>query len=136
MIKILIIDNILKDRTFIQNTLLQEGYHVFQAENGNIGFMMALKEKPDLIILEVVLPKLDGFEILEKLKKETITTNIPVIFLSKKDKKEDFRNGMNAGAEDYLLKPFHKEDLIKARLIFLACHSRNLALIFLELRQF
>jgi PAS domain S-box-containing protein len=113
MIKILIIDNILKDREFVYNTLLPEGYEVFQAKNGAIGFIMALQEKPDLIISEVVLPELSGLEMLKKLNKQT-TTNIPLIFLSKKDKKEDVRKGMNAGAEDYLLKPSHKEDLLKA----------------------
>jgi len=113
MTKILIIDNTLSDRMLVSNTLLLAGYDVFQAKNGSVGFIMALKEKPDLIISEVVLPELSGLEMLKKLNKET-TTNIPLIFLSKKDKKEDVRNGMNAGAEDYLLKPFNKEDLLKA----------------------
>jgi PAS domain S-box-containing protein len=113
MNKILIVDNSLEDRTLLHNTLLQEGYHIFQAKNGAIGFIMALKENPDLIISEVVLPELTGLEMLKKLNKET-ATNIPLIFLSKKDKKEDVRNGMNAGAEDYLLKPSNKEDLLKA----------------------
>jgi PAS domain S-box-containing protein len=113
MTKILIVDNTLEDREDVYNTFLQEGYQVFQAKNGSVGFIMALKENPDLIISEVVLPELTGLEMLKKLNKEA-TTNIPLIFLSKKDKKEDVRNGMNAGAEDYLLKPFNKEDLLKA----------------------
>ena len=111
MKKILIVDNALEEREDVYNILLLEGYQVFQAENGSVGFKKALKENPDLIISEVVLPELSGLEMLKKLNKETIT-NIPLIFLSKKNKKEDVRNGMNAGAEDYLEKPFDKEELI------------------------
>ncbi|PQB06748.1 hypothetical protein BST83_05950 [Polaribacter filamentus] len=111
MTKILIVDNTLEEREDVYNTLLLEGYQVFQAENGSVGFKKALKENPDLIISEVVLPELTGLEMLKKLNKET-TTNIPLIFLSKKNKKEDVRNGMNAGAENYLEKPFDKKELI------------------------
>jgi len=111
MKKILIVDNVLDEREDVYNILLLEGYQVFQAENGSVGFKKALKENPDLIISEVILPKLTGLEMLVKLHKET-RTNIPLIFLSKKTKKEDVRNGMNAGAEDYLEKPFDKEELI------------------------
>ena len=111
MKKILIVDNTIEEREDVYNILLLEGYQVFQAENGSVGFIMALKENPDLIISEVILPKLTGLGMLKKLNKET-TTNIPLIFLSKKNKKEDVRNGMNAGAEDYLEKPFDKEELI------------------------
>jgi PAS domain S-box-containing protein len=114
MTKILIVDNTLEAREDVSNILLLEGYQVFQAKDGSVGFKIALKENPDLIISEVVLPKLTGFGMLQKLKKEIKTTNIPLIFLSKKDKKEDISNGINAGAEDYLLKPFNKEYLIKA----------------------
>tara|TARA_B110000046_G_scaffold185956_2_gene230763 strand:- start:3198 stop:7577 length:4380 start_codon:yes stop_codon:yes gene_type:complete len=124
MTKILIVDNTLEAREDIYNTFLQEGYQVFQAKNGSVGFIMALKENPDLIISEVVLPELTGIEMLKKLQKET-TTNIPLIFLSKKDKKEDVRNGMNAGAEDYLLKPFNKEDLLKAVKRIIKKHQLN-----------
>jgi PAS domain S-box-containing protein len=111
MYKLLIVEDTLTIREELLDILTLEGYQVFQAENGSVGFKKALKEHPDLIISEAVLPKLSGLEMLKKLNKKT-TTNIPLIFLSKKNKKEDVRNGMNAGAEDYLEKPFDKEELI------------------------
>ena len=80
MKKILIVDNVLDEREDVYNILLLEGYQVFQAENGSVGFKKALKENPDLIISEVILPKLTGLEMLVKLHKET-RTNIPLIFL-------------------------------------------------------
>ena len=112
MKKILIVDNTLASTEVVYNILLLEGYQVFQAESGETGIEMALKENPDLIISEVLLPEINGFEMLEKLKKEQRTTNIPLIFLSKKDKKEDFRAGMNSGAEDYLTKPLNANELL------------------------
>jgi PAS domain S-box-containing protein len=113
MSKILIVDNALKIREEVCGILVREGYQVFQAENGTIGFKMALKECPDLIISEVQLPIQNDLEMFEALQKEQKTTNIPLLILSEKSEKEDVRNGMDAGAADYLAKPFNSKNLIK-----------------------
>jgi two-component system sensor histidine kinase/response regulator len=75
---------------------------------------MALKEKPDLILLDILMPELDGFEMFKKLQKDKKKMSIPLIFLSAKGKKTDIRFGMNLGAEDYLTKPINVNDLMNA----------------------
>jgi DNA-binding response OmpR family regulator len=114
MCKILIIEDTIAIREEIYDILVMEGYHVFQAENGKTGFDMALKENPDLIISDILMPELNGFEMFDKLQKNTKTASIPLIFLSAKAEKEDVRTGMNLGAEDYLTKPIHVDDLVNA----------------------
>jgi PAS domain S-box-containing protein len=112
MFKILIVEDTLAIREEVCDILLLEGYQVFQAENGETGFDMALKELPDLILSDILMPKLNGFEMFEKLQKNKKTCGISLIFLSAKGEKEDVRTGMNAGAEDYLVKPVNTEELI------------------------
>ncbi|PKV65874.1 MULTISPECIES: response regulator [unclassified Polaribacter] len=114
MHKILIVEDTLSIREEVFDILTMEGYTVFQAENGEIGFEMALKEKPDLIISDILMPEMNGFEMFEKLHKEKKTKSIPLIFLSAKGEKRDIRIGMNLGAEDYLTKPVNIDDLMSA----------------------
>ena len=111
--KILIVEDTLIIKEEVYDILSLEGYEVFQAENGKIGYQVALKKLPDLIISDILMPKLNGFEMFEKLQKHKKTKNIPLIFLSAKGEKEDIRSGMNAGAEDYLVKPINTEELVK-----------------------
>ena len=89
-----------------------EGYTVFEAENGSIGFEIALKKHPDLIISDIKMPGIHGFEMYKKLQNNKTTKLIPLIFLSAKAEKSDIRAGMNLGAEDYLTKPIDVEDLL------------------------
>ena len=112
MHKILIVEDTLSIREEVFDILTMEGYTVFQAENGEIGFEMALKEKPDLIISDILMPEMNGFEMFEKLNKKKKTKSIPLIFLSAKGEKRDIRIGMNLGAEDYLRKPVNIDDLV------------------------
>lgn len=112
MFKILIVEDTVAIREEVCDILLLEGYLVYQAENGETGFNMALKERPDLIISDILMPKLNGFEMFKKLQKNKKTSSIPLIFLSAKGEKADVRTGMNAGAEDYLVKPVNTDDLI------------------------
>jgi|GEM_PF-1319988 len=112
MYKILIVEDTLAIREEICDILLMEGYAVFQAENGKIGFEMALKELPDLIISDILMPHLNGIEMFKKLQKDENTIGIPLIFLSAKGEKADVRIGMNVGAEDYLIKPVNTDELI------------------------
>jgi len=114
MHKILIVEDTLAIREEVRDILEMEGYQVFQAENGGIGFEVALKEGPDLIISDILMPPLDGFQMFQKLQSYEETRNIPLIFLSAKGEKEDIRIGMNLGAEDYLSKPININDLVNA----------------------
>ena len=112
MFKILIVEDTLTIREEINDILVMEGYTVFEAENGSIGFEIALKKHPDLIISDILMPKLNGFEMYKKLQNNKTTKLIPLIFLSAKAEKSDIRAGMNLGAEDYLTKPIDVEDLL------------------------
>ena len=112
MFKILIVEDTLTIREEIHDILVMEGYTVFEAENGSIGFEIALKKHPDLIISDILMPKLNGFEMYKKLQNNKTTKLIPLIFLSAKAEKSDIRAGMNLGAEDYLTKPIDVEDLL------------------------
>ena len=114
MYTLLIVEDTVAIREEICDILIMEGFTVFQAENGKIGFEIALKENPDLIISDILMPELDGFMMFEKLQNDKRTRNIPLIFLSAKGEKEDIRRGMNLGAEDYLTKPININDLVNA----------------------
>jgi two-component system sensor histidine kinase/response regulator len=114
MYKVLIVEDTLAIREEIHDILFMEGYEVFQAENGLIGFEIALIEQPDLIISDILMPGLSGFEMFEKLQANKKTASIPLIFLSAKAEREDIRTGMNLGADDYLTKPLNINDLLNA----------------------
>ncbi len=119
MYKILVIedDNFL--RCNISELLSSEGYIAEAAENGKIGLEKARNIIPDLIISDIMMPELSGFEVLEELQKDPNTAIIPFIFLTAKVERENLRKGMNLGADDYLSKPFDLENLlltIEARL--------------------
>ncbi|SRR6056297_1157652 len=81
-----------------------ENFNVVIAEDGEKGCELALKEKPNIILLDIKLPKLDGFEVLKKLKSKKETSNIPVILLTNLSQKEDKDKGIELGADDYLVK--------------------------------
>ena len=112
MFKILIVEDTLAVREEIYDILLMEGYKVFQAKNGLEGYELALNESPDLIISDILMPKLNGFEMFKKLKENIKTMHIPLIFLSAKGENKDRKFGMNLGAENYLTKPINVNDLI------------------------
>lgn len=114
MYKVLIVEDTLAIREEIYDILVMEGYEVFQAKNGLIGFEVALKEHPDLIVSDILMPALNGFEMFKKLQANKKTASIPLIFLSAKAEREDIRTGMNLGAEDYLTKPLNINDLLNA----------------------
>ncbi|TXD46867.1 response regulator transcription factor [Polaribacter sp. IC073] len=114
MYKILIVEDTLTIREEVCDILEMEGYSVFQAINGKIGFEMSIKEHPDLIISDILMPSVDGFEMFNQLQSHKETSAIPLIFLSAKGEKEDIRIGMNLGAEDYLTKPINVNDLVNA----------------------
>ncbi len=90
------------------------GYKVQTAENGKVGVAMALQQKPDLIICDIMMPVLDGYGVLHLLNKNPELTGIPFIFLTAKAERSDFRKGMEMGADDYITKPFSDIELLNA----------------------
>jgi len=111
---ILIIEDETSIRRLIKEILCLENYLVIEAENGKKGLESAIKEKPDLILCDVMMPDLDGYEVLRQLQQNQVTQRIPFIFLTAKATKSDLRKGMNLGADDYITKPFEEEDLLQA----------------------
>jgi len=111
---ILIIENNDHIRENTEEILQFANYKVFTAANGKIGVEMALRERPDLIVCDIVLTLLDGYGVLHMLRKNQATRNIPFIFLTARTEKEDFRKGMELGADDYITKPFSESDLLKS----------------------
>jgi DNA-binding response OmpR family regulator len=94
--------------------LEQSNYKMITAENGKTGVELAKKNLPDLIICDIMMPELDGYEVLEMLSKDPKTESIPFIFLTAKSERSDMRKGMSLGADDYITKPFEETELIGA----------------------
>jgi len=114
MSRILVIEDDSKLRANICELLVSENYDVENAENGLIGLEKVSKYCPDLIISDIMMPQMNGYELLKKLLKSPETATIPLIFLSAKAEPEHLREGMNLGADDYLFKPFRITDLLNA----------------------
>ncbi len=114
MAKILVIE----DDELILNNILElldaEEYETLKAENGLEGVNIARKELPDLILCDIMMPELDGYGVFQELQSETLTAEIPFIFLTAMSEKKDFRKGMSLGADDYLTKPFTRKELLEA----------------------
>ena len=87
------------------------GYNVLTAENGKRGVDIALREKPALIICDIMMPELDGYGVLHLVRKNPATESTPFIFLTAKTERSDFRKGMEMGADDYITKPFDSVEL-------------------------
>ena len=102
--KILIIEDDKFLRELITRKLVNEGYQTIEAVDGEEGVRTAKAEKPDLILLDLILPGIDGFEALARIRKDQETTNLPVIILSNLGQKEDIERGLRLGATDYLIK--------------------------------
>lgn len=114
MKKILLIEDNDDLRENTAEILTLANYTVFTADNGKIGVEIALKELPDIIICDIMMPILDGYGTLHLLSKNPITANIPFIFLTAKADQIDFRKGMEMGADDYITKPFDDIQLLNA----------------------
>jgi CheY-like chemotaxis protein len=112
--KILLIED---DKTVRENTaeLLElSSYEVETASNGKIGVEKAAVFLPDVVVCDIMMPEMDGYQVLENLSRNDVLKQIPFIFLSAKTDHKDVRKGMNLGADDYLTKPFEEEELIDA----------------------
>ncbi|TSC68045.1 MAG: response regulator with CheY-like receiver domain and winged-helix DNA-binding domain [Parcubacteria group bacterium Gr01-1014_66] len=112
--KILFIEDMSALQHAMTQTLVQEGYQVYSALDGSIGLAIARKEMPDLILLDLILPGMDGFTVLAELKKQPDTTHIPVIVLSNLGGPEDIEKALRLGAAAYLVKTEYRlEEVLK-----------------------
>jgi pilus assembly protein CpaE len=111
--KILVVDDDPNVQRLLQYTLKQEGYDVVLASDGAEGFRLWGAEAPDLILLDVILPKLDGYQVATKIRSEEGTSvHVPIIMLTAEREVEQKVRGLRAGADDYLIKPFHPAELL------------------------
>jgi DNA-binding response OmpR family regulator len=110
MERILIIEDELPMRTALHDVLAGERYRVLTASDGEAGLRRALEEKPDLILLDIMMPKLDGFALCAELRRHS--NSVPILMLTAKGQVEDRVTGLDAGADDYLVKPFSTEELL------------------------
>jgi DNA-binding NarL/FixJ family response regulator len=114
MKKILIIEDEPEMRRNISALLRYHDYKPIEAENGLKGIEAARRDKPDLVLCDVMMPELDGHGVLQALQQEADLALIPFIFLTAKGEKDDLRSGMNLGADDYLTKPVANAELVRA----------------------
>jgi DNA-binding response OmpR family regulator len=110
MERILIIEDELPMRTALHDALAAENYRVLCAADGEIGLQRALTEKPDLILLDIMMPKLDGYAVCAELRRLAVAA--PILMLTAKGQIEDRVVGLDAGADDYLVKPFSTDELL------------------------
>ncbi|MCO5241222.1 MAG: response regulator [Chitinophagaceae bacterium] len=114
MPSVLVIDDNADIRDNTAEILELAGYTSIVAENGKKGVELALREKPDIIVCDIMMPELDGYSVLHLLQKNPETRNIPFIFLTAKTERSDLRKGMEMGADDYITKPFEEIELLNA----------------------
>jgi DNA-binding response OmpR family regulator len=110
---VLVIDDESNIRKSIEFCLEQAGYSVVIAQDGLSGMQKALETKPDLILLDLVLPKMNGYLVCEALKSEESTSSIPLVIMSAKAEEEDIEKARMHGADDYMVKPFTPDELRK-----------------------
>jgi DNA-binding response OmpR family regulator len=108
--RILVIEDEAAMRTALADLLTSEGYRALTAADGERGLERALDEKPDLILLDIMMPKLDGFALCAELRR--LASAVPVLMLTAKGQVQDRITGLDAGADDYLVKPFSTEELL------------------------
>jgi len=111
-LKILLADDAKNIILVLKMSLEKAGYEVMVARDGLIALKLAQEEDPDLILLDIVMPKMNGFLVLEALKDDPETAEIPVIFISAKSEDKDLERAKLLGANDYLVKPINQEELL------------------------
>ena len=109
---ILVVDDILANLQLIGTILDEHGYDVSLAKSGPEALELVKSIKPDLILLDIMLPGMDGFEVIKNLKNNPETQDIPVIFLTSKNETSDIIKGFKTGGVDYVIKPFEAEILL------------------------
>ena len=119
--KVLIVDDSPTERFFLADLLSKKGYVVITAENGDEAVEKARAERPDVVVMDVVMPGQSGFQTTRALARDPVTQDIPVIICSSKDSETDRIWGLRQGARDYLTKPIKAEELL-ARVADLTTH--------------
>ncbi len=112
-IPILVVEDEEHIRNILEYNLSSYGYKVYQAEDGPTALELAREKKPDMILLDWMLPGMNGLQVLEKLKADQRTRSIPVIMVTVKRMVNDVGNALLRGADDYIIKPFEPEELSK-----------------------
>ena len=112
MRRILVIEDEPEMRRNVTALLRYHEYETIEAENGRTGLELARRDKPDLILCDVMMPELDGYGVLQALQQDAGLALIPFVFLTARGDKDDLRSGMNCGADDYLTKPVANNDLV------------------------
>lgn len=129
MSSILIVDDSIDNRNLLRVFLSKKGHHVAEAADGARALEYLKNNSPDLILLDIVMPGMDGFEVCEKIKDTTEIADIPVIFLSAQDQIEAKVKGFQVGAADYITKPFEKAEVMARVKTHLQIHSLNKSLL-------
>lgn len=109
---ILVVDDVVSNVLLLKVLLTNEKFKVVTANNGKDALVQAAEKQPDLILLDVMMPEMNGFEVSEKLKANPVTQNIPIIFLTALNTTSDIVKGFKVGANDFISKPFNKEELV------------------------
>ena len=114
MAKVLVIEDEAQTREIFLDCLEAEGFVGIEAKNGQVGVQKATEQSPDLVVCDILLPELNGYQVLKTLRQNPLTATIPFIFLTGKATKAELRRGMQSGADDYLTKPSNAEELLAA----------------------
>ncbi|MFQ5610724.1 MAG: response regulator transcription factor [Anaerolineae bacterium] len=112
-------------RELIVFTLQFSGYQVIEVSNGEDAVEKAHQHSPDLILMDVRMPKMSGYEACELLKRDLATKGIPIVFLSAKGQEAEIKQGLELGAEEYFLKPFAPDDLLERVKAVLDAHTKS-----------
>lgn len=125
MATILVVDDVYSNREILVEILESEGYKVNSVGNGHFALISAENEKPDLILLDIMMPDMDGYEVCLRLKGNPKTKNIPVIFISALDNTSDIVKALNSGGVDYITKPFIDREVIARVATYLRVNKQN-----------
>ncbi len=125
MTTLLLIEDNASLRRNIAQILSLEGYRVLCAADGSTGLQQMREDKPDLILCDIMMPGMDGYEVLAQVRSEPVTASLPFIFLTAKGDMPDLRVGMSLGADDYLPKPVARLDLLDAVRTRLQRHAQQ-----------
>lgn len=109
---VLVVDDVLKNLKVIGNILLESGYEISLVSNGFEAIESLKDDKPDLILLDIMMPEMDGYEACKQIKSDPITADIPIIFITAKSETEDIVEAFRSGGVDYITKPFNREELL------------------------
>ena len=135
MKRILVIDDLPDNVFLLKDRLENEGYEVLTADCGNSGIEKATEEIPDLILLDVMMPDINGFEVCKTLVNDSRTSDIPILLVTAKTDAEDTKEGLDAGAFDYIKKPINKIELIARVKSALKLSEANKLLVEVEKRN-